>query len=535
MPRSKIGPLLLEAPIGGRGSSVYRAIHAEQKLQLAVRIFSVQMGMTPEVKKAFTQEVEELKKIRHANIARCFGGGFDQRDAYLVYELIEGTSFGEELQRSQRLPWQLVLQYGLQLSDALQYAHHAGWLHGRIRPDKLICRKGQESIVIADFRRDLEMAAIMGAKQPTEYLVYQSPEAIDGQMEASSDLYSLGAILYHALTGHPPFPVTTVAEIKSRIAHEAIPSVSTEVFECPVWLSKIVEQLLEKEPARRPFSAAAVGLAFQEAQKRESQKIGVAQHVLSGFSPLQVQADRAEAEKVLGRRKKKQERRRSESAESEWSLTNSPWFIIGCIFLLIVATVYFLLPPGEAKLYQRALAAVKSDEYTNLVDARDRYLLPLLERFPEGEHRQWAQDQIDQIDMMTAERRMERNARFNRDPSSEGERKYLEARRYERFGDRVTALSKYRAIEKLLEDVEEERPFVLLARRQIRQIEDASPSIQELKKFLTEKLDEARLMMRENRDEAREIATSIVKLYDANEECKAIVEAAKKLLNLQDE
>ncbi len=122
MPRSRIGPLALESPLGGAKSSVFRAVHVQQRSQLAVRVFSTPMGMTRKPSKV-SLSYGELKRLKHPGIARCFGGGFDAMDAYLVYELVEGESLQAILDRKQRLPWEVVIEYGLQLAQALQYAH----------------------------------------------------------------------------------------------------------------------------------------------------------------------------------------------------------------------------------------------------------------------------------------------------------------------------------------------------------------------------------------------------------------------------
>ncbi len=76
--------------------------------------------MTPESKRIFAEQIESAKLLRHPGIVRCFGGGFDSQDAYLVFELVDGESLADMLQRRQRLPWEMVLEFGFQLAQALQ-------------------------------------------------------------------------------------------------------------------------------------------------------------------------------------------------------------------------------------------------------------------------------------------------------------------------------------------------------------------------------------------------------------------------------
>ncbi len=125
MAKSRIGPFALEAPMTAPKSSgqMFRAIHLEQRKLAALRVFPIPLGMTPESRTAFASQLEQLKQLRHPNIVRCYGGGFDSRNAYLAYELVDGESLVALLARRDRLPWETVLEYSQQLAEGLQYAH----------------------------------------------------------------------------------------------------------------------------------------------------------------------------------------------------------------------------------------------------------------------------------------------------------------------------------------------------------------------------------------------------------------------------
>ena len=530
MTRSRIGPLALESPLGGRGSHIFRAIHIQQRAQVAVRVFSVPLGMTPEAKQEFAEQLDIVKALRHPGIVRCYGGGFDAKDAYLVYELVDGTSLDFELERRQRLPWESVLDLGLQLCEALQTAHEAGWIHGHIRPDKVILLKNDTQIKLCDFRKGPSSPHPMTA----EKLAYSAPETFDDRpkTDAASDLYSVGAVLYFAITGHPPFQASNLTMMKQSIRQNVVAPVATLVFDCPVWLSSIVEQLMNKDPLKRPFTAAATAMALREAQRRASDGMGVAEHALSGFSPLQLNTNREEAERALGKKKKKKKRRFLDEDEFDVpGFLERPLVLVGLLACVIALITYLAWPLSENSLRARAERLIASSDLGSLNDARDKYLVDLLERFPNGKHSIWAQEQLELIEMENAEARIQSNRRFGREPSSEGERKYTEANRYELFGDRVTALEQYKGIVNLLKDEEKERPFVNLARRQIAKIQSKPPSVEELRKFLREKLEEAEKMYR-NGDAigAKQIWESIVNLYNGNKEMLPVVEQAQSRL-----
>lgn len=524
--RSRIGPLALESPLGERGSNVFRAVHIQQRTQVVVRVFSVPMGMTPEAKQEFAEQLESLKALRHPGIVRCYGGGFDAKDAYLVYELAQGESLDSLLKRRERLPWESVLDYGLQLCEALQKAHESGWVHGRIRLDKLIVSPDGNKIKLNDFRRGPGSPALLSIQQ----LAYSAPETLvdPNKVNAGIDLYSLGAVLYHAITGQPPFTGKNPSEVKQAIATEVVPAVATIVFDCPVWLSAIVEQLLLKDPLRRPYSAASTAMALREAQKRATDGMGVAEHALSGFSPLQLNTNRDEAAKALGQKKKKKRRLDDDEPQDRPSPLERPLVLLGLLLGVVGLITFLVWPLGEKAIRVKAEQLIAKKDLSSLNDARDRYLFTLIERFPDGESARWAEEQLEFIEMENAEARIQSNRRFGREPSSEGERKYNEANRFEQFGDRVTALEKYRGIVNLLKGEEKERPFVKLALRQIAEIESSPPSSEELRKFLMEKLDEADKMYASgDAIGAKQIWDGIVTLYNGNKEMLPILERAQ--------
>lgn len=538
--KSRIGPLALEAPLGKRSGSgqVFRAIHVEQRRLLAVRVFPIPLGLTPESRRDFATQLEELKLLRHPSIVRCYGGGFDSRSAYLVYELIDGQSLDQALAKRQRLPWETAFEYGKQLADALQYAHLMGWVHGRIRPEKLLIPNvdttqstgaqiglNLEPIKLIDFRRDAIASAIGGDAPGLDELKYSAPEQLQPGFVADEkcDLYALGAVLYTMMVGRPPLDANNGSELIYAMQHNVPPSVQSHVLDCPVWLSAIIDQLLSKDPRARPFGAAAVVLAFKEAEKRASEGVGVLQHATGGFSPLQLrQTNRDEAEKVLGiKHKKVRKPRELPIWESAIALTVA---LISCIGLV----VWLLLPLSRQTLRYRAEKLMDSKEYDDWDTARDLYLSDLKSRFAGTEDAAWAQTQIDYVDSIDSQRRLERMARLNRTPEREIERRYLDAWRYEQFGDRVTALEMYRSLVKILSDDPADRPVVTLAERRIKELESLPPESDALKRLLMAKLGEAdELYKKSSVRAAKEIWESIVSLYAENQELSEPVGLAK--------
>ncbi len=531
MVKSRIGPFALEAPLSKQKSTgqVFRGIHLEQKKLAALRVFPIPLGMTPESRQAFASQLEQLKQLRHPGIVRCYGGGFDTRNAYLAYELVDGESLANLLSRREKLPWETALEMSQRLAEALQYAHQMGWIHGRLRPGKVLV-SAQGAPKIGDWRREA-ITSMIGDGPPTpRQLQFTAPEILaGGAADEKSDLYSLGAVMFAMLTGAPPFSDKDINGLIQKIQHDPVESVSSKVMDCPVWLNAIVEQLLAKDPRTRPFSATALQLAFKEAQCRQSEGVGVLQHVTSGFSPLQLKGDREEAEKVLGIKHKKKSR------NSDTSIFERPWFLVLALSMAVAAAVWFMLPLGEESLRRRAesLLPPHSEEWMDWNNARDDYLAGLVERFPDGKHAEWAAEQVRWVNAREAERRLDRDERLDRKEGwSQAQIQYADAREYERFGDLATALDKYRAIVGLFKNNAQNRPMVDLAAEGVARIKKKGLGPNELQRFLAQKMNEAAAAYERARiAEAKLKWESIVELYSGIQEVAPIVNDAQQRLN----
>lgn len=528
MAKSRVGPFSLEAPLSQqkRSGRVYRAIHLEQRKLAALRVFPVAMGMTPESRQAFAEQLEELKQLRHPNIVRCYGGGFDTRNAFLAYELIEGDTLRSLLERRGRLPWETALDYSQQLASALEYTHELGWTHGHLKLDKVLVSEEGE-VKIGDWRREI-LDSMIGGPPTLAQMQFSAPEVLAGQpCDAKSDLYSVGVLMYAMLTGRPPFAAEK-EDLGAMVQSMVAPKVSATVMDCPIWLSAIVEQLLHKDPAKRPFSATALQLAFREAQRRESEGAGVLRHATAGFSPLQLDVDREEAEKVLGIKKKKKRK------HADTPFFEQAWVLLAGLILAIGAVVWLMLPLSEDALRSKAEALLPptSEEWMDWNEARNDYLLQLVRRFPDGAHQEWASNQIEWIDAREHERKLDREHQRNRTSQwNDADRQYWAAREFEDFGDLLSAREKYEAVIGIYGEDEEATNTVYLATEGVQRIRARGRQSQ-LQEFLAQKLMAANQAYQQAKImEARDIWTWIVTLYDGNQEVAPQVKRAQDRLD----
>jgi hypothetical protein len=385
---------------------------------------------------------------------------------------------------------------------------------------------------IQDFRRSAITSMISSDVGRRSHMQYAAPETLDCigenvKLDEKADLYSLGAILYSMLTGQPPFDANEPELLKAAIREQPVPKVSAAVLDCPVWLAAIVEQLLSKDAGARPYSATALQLALKEAQRRQNEGVGVLQHAAAGFSPLQMNVDRDEAEKVLGIKPKKKKRKKKDE-----SFFEQAWVLLVGLVIAIAAVVWFLMPLSESALRSRAEALLESDKWIRWNDARDRYLTQLIERFPDSDNAEWAQEQIEWVDGREAERRMDRDERLGRnDDWTPAQVQYAEARDYERFGDLATARDKYQAIVRLFRKEDSDAPIVFLAGEGLARIRELSAGVGSLSQFLDEKLTEANEAYERARvADAKQILESIIELYSGNQEVAALVARAEQQL-----
>lgn len=532
MPRSRLGPLALESKLGDNPSQslVWRAIHVELRRAVAVKVFSTPFGGTAEGREAFSQEWETLKQLQHPAIARCYGGGFEETDAYLAYELIEGETLAQQLERRGRLNWDSVLDFAIPIAEALAAAHATGICHGAISPGKIIF--AGLSPVLIDFRVD-RVRSVYRNPRPLSSLemALQPPEVIHDPAAISphGDIYSLGAMMFLSLTGRPPISGETPQTVARNVITEVPPKAASIVLDCPVWVSTVVQQTLEKDATSRPHDARALAMALVEARRRSSGLSGVAEHVSSGFSALQMtkQKDKDEARKLLGLEllHEEEESRDATPYHENW------WFLVSALVGIFGFFTWLVWPLNESQLRARAEALIAEETRSSLEQAKNSYLIPLIRRFPEGESTQWAEDQIDNIEMIQTEHALSVKIKRNFPLRDEGERLYAEAQRFERFGDTATALDKYRSMETLLANDPKYEPYVNLAKRQVAMIRGQTTVVGEAARIVKTKLVEADQLFRQgNVVAARDIWYSVIELYGDNADVAPLVQTAQERL-----
>jgi hypothetical protein len=163
--------------------------------------------------------------------------------------------------------------------------------------------------------------------------------------------------------------------------------------------------------------------------------------------------------------------------------------------------------------------------------AKKDYLSKLQTKYPDGKSAPLVREYIDKIEMHDAEEKLKYKTRWGKEPSTEGERLYAQARQYELFGDRVTALEKYESMIQVLGEGPEARAYVNLAKRQKAEIESAGDGKLDRLKIVAEAMQNAEKLYREGKVvEANQIWKSIISLYGDNRELRPQVRKARARL-----
>jgi serine/threonine protein kinase len=198
---------------GGMGA-VYAAWHLSLEIPVAIKELTPQADLDPQtlaqLRAQFKREAMTLARLSHNSLVRVMDSFEEGGNAYLVMEMVEGESLADHIGREGALPAALVLRWAYQLLDALAYCHGQNVLHRDIKPTNIIIRPDGQAVLVDfglvklwDPRDPRTMTVVRGMGTP-EYAPPEQYEAESGYTDVRSDIYGLGATLYHALVGQAP-------------------------------------------------------------------------------------------------------------------------------------------------------------------------------------------------------------------------------------------------------------------------------------------------------------------------------------------
>jgi eukaryotic-like serine/threonine-protein kinase len=263
---TRLGPYEIGTALGAGGmGEVYRARDTRLDRTVAIKVLPQHLADTPEARQRFEREARAVSALNHPHICTLHDVGSQDGTEYLVMEYLEGETLAARLEKGP-LPLEQVLKLGVEISDALDKAHRQGVIHRDLKPGNIMLTKSGAKLL--DF--GLAKAALPQASGMTLTAAvtrttpvtqqgtivgtfqYMSPEQVEGkEVDARSDIFSFGAVLYEMLTGRRAFAGKSQLSVASAILEKEPEPVSTLQPLTPPALERAVRRCLAKEPDDR--------------------------------------------------------------------------------------------------------------------------------------------------------------------------------------------------------------------------------------------------------------------------------------------
>jgi serine/threonine-protein kinase len=262
----------LEGRIGQGGMAiVYSGMDTVLRRRVAVKVLRPQLAADEDFVQRFYSEAQHAAKLSHPNIVNIYDVGREGENYFIVMELIEGATLAEMIESDGKLPEAIAIDFAAQICNGLAFAHRQGLLHRDVKPANVLITR-DDVAKLSDFgiaravtTQTMTVTApglVMGS------VYYISPEQAQGrELGQTSDLYSLGVVLYQMLTGKLPYTGESPITVALKHVTSPVPAVDAEDPTISPALSGIVKKLMQKDPNERFGSALETAKALREARE----------------------------------------------------------------------------------------------------------------------------------------------------------------------------------------------------------------------------------------------------------------------------
>jgi len=257
----------LEELVGSGGmSSVYRARDTLLERNVALKILHDTYGGDDESVERFRREARAVAQLSHPNIVTVIDRGEDAGRQFIVFEYVAGENLKDVIRREGPLPVRRALELTLQVAEGLSFAHHQGLVHRDVKPQNVLMN-GDGSAKVTDFGIARSLDVEHGMTQTGTVLGtsnYIAPEQASGEpVDAHTDVYSLGVVLFEMLTGDVPYEGENFVAVAMQHLHEPVPDVRARRPDVPPRVAAAVERAMAKEPRDRFASMDELAAALR--------------------------------------------------------------------------------------------------------------------------------------------------------------------------------------------------------------------------------------------------------------------------------
>jgi tRNA A-37 threonylcarbamoyl transferase component Bud32 len=245
----------LEEVVGHGGmSTVYKAHDSLLERNVALKVLHQQYNEDEDFVERFKREARSVAQLQHPNIVTVIDRGEEAGRQYIVFEFIDGENLKELVVRKGRLDLHDALEVALEVAHGLAFAHDHGLVHRDVKPQNVLLN-GDGRAKVTDFGIARSLDVDHGVTQTGTILGtsnYIAPEQASGQpVDAHTDVYSLGIVLYEMLTGELPFPGESFVAVAMKHIQEPSPNVLDVRGDLPLRVAEMIDRALEKDPEHR--------------------------------------------------------------------------------------------------------------------------------------------------------------------------------------------------------------------------------------------------------------------------------------------
>ena len=249
----------IEEQVGRGGMGVvFRGYDRSLNRPVAIKVMAPHVGTQGVAAKRFSREAQAAAAIVHPNVVPIYRVSSARENPYIAMAFIDGRSLQEHISTHGSLETREIVRIAMQVADGLAAAHRQGVVHRDIKPANILMDKDVNRVMITDFglARSIDDVTMTQSGCLAGTPNYMSPEQITGKkVNARSDLFSLGSVMYFLATGREPFRSESTFAVINRITRETPPPVRSINPDIPETLSRIIARLLERSPKDRFQSA----------------------------------------------------------------------------------------------------------------------------------------------------------------------------------------------------------------------------------------------------------------------------------------